>query len=94
MHDRATALKSKLLSNTQSHALRTALFANQGDEQYQLMQKRFPNIAKKFDEDSGSLFYETSDGTFATSFLDALDAMEFLENKQCEPSNQEDGETT
>lgn len=98
LRDRVTALNHKILSNTQSHALRTALLNGQGDAQYQLILQRFPKnknykIDDYFSEDQQSLFHKTSDGTFATSFLDALDAMEFFK-PTAKSENKEDGETT
>lgn len=82
LRDRADALKNKQITSSQSHAIRTALFANQGDEQYKLIQQRFPNLEKTFEESEKSLFYQNNEGNWATSFLDALDAMEFLEVKR------------
>jgi hypothetical protein len=82
LRDRAEALKNKQITSSQSHAIRTALFAKQGDEQYQLIQQRFPNLEKTFEESEKSLFYQNSEGNWATSFLDALDAMDFLETEQ------------
>ncbi|MDR9405411.1 MAG: hypothetical protein RI580_18480, partial [Halothece sp. Uz-M2-17] len=82
LRDRAEALKNKQITSSQSHAIRTALFANQGDEQYKLIQQRFPNLEKTFEESEKSLFYQNSEGNWATSFLDALDAMDFLKTEQ------------
>lgn len=78
LRDRAFALKNKDITNSQSHAIRTALFAKQGDAQYKLIQQRFPDIKKTFEESEQSLFYQNNEGNWATSFLDALDAMDFL----------------
>ncbi|MFP4692353.1 MAG: hypothetical protein ACLFM2_00675, partial [Halothece sp.] len=82
LRDRAEALKNEEITNSQSHTIRTALFANQGDAQYKLIQQRFPDIKKTFEESEESLFYQNNEGISATSFLDALDAMDFLKTEK------------
>jgi hypothetical protein len=83
------------ISSSQSHALRTALFVGkeEADAQYALIQQRYP--LDDFAESQNSLFYETNRGKdgrtetiYITSFLDALDAQEFLKNEQANPSQQ------
>ncbi|NEQ48345.1 MAG: hypothetical protein F6K00_34360 [Leptolyngbya sp. SIOISBB] len=70
------------VSSSQSHALRTALLIDKksADSQYQLIQQRYD--LKPFKESEDSLFHLTNDGTHETSFLDALDAMEFFKNAE------------
>lgn len=81
------------ISSSQSHAIRTALFIGQeaADAQYALIRSRYhlEDLAERKD----SLFYETtkdnsSETIYITSFLDALDAQEFLKNEQANPSQQ------
>jgi hypothetical protein len=71
------------LPSSQSHALRTALFLGReaANAQYALIQKRY--CLERFAEDNEkkSLFYQSQDKgqiNFHTTFLDALDAQEFL----------------
>ena len=82
LRDRAKALKNKQITSSQSHAIRTALFANQGDAQYKLIQVRFPNLKNTFEESEESIFYQNNEGISVTSFLDALDAMDFLKTEK------------
>lgn len=83
LSDRITALNSDILPSSQSHALRTALFINKeaADSQYQLIQQRY-NL-KPFTEDQKSVFHY-SQNIHSTSFLDALDAMDFLSSTASE----------
>lgn len=83
------------ISSSQSHALRTALFVGkeEADAQYALIRQRYQ--LNDLAESQKSLFYETTrkkDGRtetiYITSFLDALDAQEFLKNEQANPSQQ------
>lgn len=73
------------LSRSQCHVLRAALFLGKeaADAQYALIQQRY-NLAD-FAESERSLFHSIhqDDGDlYVTSFLDALEAMEFLKNAQ------------
>lgn len=81
--DRVQALKAGELPSSQSHAIRTALFISKQatDAQCDLIRQRY--CLSSFTETKESLFHE-SEGTYRTSFLDALDAMKFLENNQTE----------
>ncbi|WP_017660586.1 Cas10/Cmr2 second palm domain-containing protein [Baaleninema simplex] len=83
------------ISSSQSHALRTALFVSkeEADAQYALIRQRYH--FEDFAESQNSLFYETTrekddrtETIYITSFLDALDAQDFLKNKQTHPSQQ------
>jgi len=82
LRDRASALKNQKITTSQSHTIRTALFANLGDEQYRLIQQRFPQIKDIFEESEQSLFYQNNEGVSVTSFLDSLDAMDFLKTER------------
>ena len=77
------------LPSSQSHAIRTALFIEKeaADGQYALIQSRY-NILKEFAEDEAktSLFHQ-EEGTYITSFLDALDAKDFLKNANSDQIN-------
>lgn len=78
------------ISSAQSHALRSALFLGkpEADAAYQLIQQRYDLTGFVEDIDSGSLFHKEPDEEFyTTSFLDALDAMEFLEKAQPKEPN-------
>lgn len=76
------------VSSAQSHAIRTALFLgrDEANAQYQLIRQRYD--LQKFAEsvEKDSLFHTDDEGNYATSFLDALDAMNFLKNSQTESS--------
>lgn len=85
------------LSSSQYHAIRTALFAGKqaADAQYALVKQRY-DLSKFTDPEAPqSFFYSTleSEGetdereVYKTSFLDALEAMEFLKNAQHEISD-------
>ena len=84
--DRVQWLRNKddkdSLPNSQSHAIRTSLFMGQkeADSQYALIQTRY-SILENFTEDNAkkSLFHQ-EEGVNITSFLDALDAKDFLKN--------------
>ncbi|WP_159790762.1 Cas10/Cmr2 second palm domain-containing protein [Sodalinema gerasimenkoae] len=74
--------RSKLPSS-QSHALRTALFRGReaANGQYALIKQRYSLERFAEDDEKKSLFYQSQDKgdiTFHTTFLDALDAQEFL----------------
>ncbi len=77
------------VSGSQSHAIRTSLFLGKGeaDAQYQLIQQRYD--LEKFAESPNSLFYEDDMGIHLTSFLDALDAKNFLKNAQTDLSQEQ-----
>ncbi|MDI9638264.1 hypothetical protein QM565_21310 [Geitlerinema splendidum] len=86
--------ESKPLPSSQAHALRTALFLgkDETESQIQLIQNRYGEF-KKFLEDKPLFREENSKESNEqvktyqiTSFLDALDAMEFLENNQTNQS--------
>jgi hypothetical protein len=74
------------ISSSQSHALRTALFLGKGeaDAQYALIRQRYDLEKFAESDDKTSLFYQNSEQIHVTSFLDALDAKDFLENNQQE----------
>ncbi|ULB47104.1 hypothetical protein H4N54_07140, partial [Limnospira fusiformis KN01] len=85
------------ISSSQSHAIRTALFIgkDEADAQYALIRQRYNLDQFAESEDNKSLFYETTrekdnrtETIYITSFLDALDAQEFLKNEQTHPSEQ------
>jgi len=75
------------LSSSQYHLLRDALFRGKGaaDAQYGLIRQRY-DLAKFAESKHGnSLFHATTEDSkevFVTSFLDALEAMDFLENAE------------
>ncbi len=75
------------LSSGQYHTLRDALFRDKAaaDAQYGLICQRY-DLEKFAESESGdSLFYtkdEPGDEVFVTSFLDALEALDFLKNAQ------------
>jgi len=84
-----------LISSSQSHAIRTALFIgkDEADAQYALIRQRYNLDQFAESEDNKSLFYERKEKQgnrpiYITSFLDALDAQEFLKNQQTHPSEQ------
>lgn len=87
---RIQALNSDILPSSQSHALRTSLFLGKAaaDSQLQLIEQRYDNLNQLIESEgsSASLFHPISDKGYATSFLDALDAMDFLKNSQTEQS--------
>lgn len=78
------------LSSSQYHLLREALFRGRdaADAQYGLIRQRY-DLAKFAESESGdSLFYtvvEAEDEIFVTSFLDALEALDFLKTEQPSP---------
>lgn len=92
--DRVTRLKSDpdgdqdrdggvKLPSSQSHALRTALFLGReaANAQYALIKGRYSLERFAEDDEKKSLFYQSQDKgqiNFHTTFLDALDAQEFL----------------
>lgn len=83
------------ISSSQSHAIRTALFIgkDEADAQYALIRQRYNLDDFAESEDNKSLFYERQDKQgnrpiYISSFLDALDAQEFLKNQQTHPSEQ------
>lgn len=75
------------LSSSQYHLLRDALFRGRGtaDARYGLIRQRY-DLAKFAESEHGnSLFHVTTEDSrevFVTSFLDALEAMDFLENAE------------
>lgn len=78
------------ISSSQSHAIRTVLFLgkDQADSQYQQIKQRYD--VEKFVEsinNDDSLFYQNIEKNYATSFLDALDAKDFLKNHQTEKTD-------
>lgn len=84
-----------LISSSQSHAIRTALFIgkDEADAQYALIRQRYNLDQFAESEDNQSLFYKSQEKQvnrpiYITSFLDALDAQEFLKNQQTHPSEQ------
>ncbi len=92
LSDRVQALKNDQLPSSQSHALRTALFLGKEatDAQYRLIQQRYD--LTPFTESEHSLFHRSQD-IYSTSFLDALDAKDFLKNAQTDPSQEQVEET-
>lgn len=75
-----------VLPTSQVHALRTALFLGkaEADSQLQLIQQRYENLSKFIEsgaKDSTSLFHLADGGNYFTSFLDAIDAMNFLKSR-------------
>ncbi len=88
LSDRVQALKNDQLPSSQSHALRTALFLGKEatDAQYRLIQQRYD--LTPFTESEHSLFHHSQD-IYSTSFLDALDAKDFLKNAQTDPSQEQ-----
>jgi len=88
LSDRVHALKNDQLPSSQSHALRTALFLGKeaADAQYRLIQQRYD--LTPFTESEHSLFHHGQD-IYSTSFLDALDAKDFLKNAQTDPSQEQ-----
>lgn len=87
------------ISSSQSHAIRTALFISkeEADAQYALIRQRYHLDDFAEGEGKDSLFYETTrekdnpketETIYITSFLDALDAKDFLKNQQTNPSEQ------
>lgn len=84
LSDRIKALNDDKLPSSQSHALRTSLFSKDAaDAQYRLIQQRYD--LKPFTESERSVFHQSQD-IHSTSFLDALDARDFLKNDQTEPN--------
>ncbi|MCC5900280.1 MAG: hypothetical protein JJU32_20510 [Phormidium sp. BM_Day4_Bin.17] len=74
---------SAKLPSSQAHALRTALFLGRdaANAQYALIKQRYPLTPFAEDDDKTSLFYQTKEENkirFHTTFLDALDAKDFL----------------
>jgi len=72
------------VSSAQSHAIRTALFLGKAnaDAQYQLIRQRYDleKFAESLEKDS--LFHQNSEDIYVTSFLDALDAKDFLKSAE------------
>lgn len=83
-NDESTSDNLKPVSSSQSHAIRTALFLGKDETkaQYGLIEQRYD--LKKFaeSETKDSLFYQSIAGDYITSFLDALDAKDFLKSAQ------------
>lgn len=85
------------LSSSQYHAIRTALFAGKqaADAQYALVKQRYDLSTFTESEDPSSFFHATLEQrgdahtreVHKTSFLDALEAMEFLKTAQHEASD-------
>ncbi|TVQ22311.1 MAG: hypothetical protein EA367_04235, partial [Leptolyngbya sp. DLM2.Bin15] len=86
------------LSSSQYHLLRDALFRGKdaADAQYRLIRQRY-DLTKFAETEAGdSLFYtamEEGNEIFVTSFLDALEAMDFLKNDQTSPVQSSEGVT-
>lgn len=83
LSNRVEKLNSDLLPSSQSHALRTALFIGKdaADSQYKLIQQRY--TLTPFTESAHSVFHKAEDedeDIYQTSFLDALDAKDFLKS--------------
>ena len=75
------------LSSSQYHRLRNALFRGKdaADAQYSLIRQRYDLAKFAESEDKDSLFHAITDDSgevFVTSFLDALEALDFLKNAQ------------
>ena len=76
------------LSSSQYHFLRDALFRGKdaADAQYSLIRQRYDMAQFAESEGKDSLFHATTDDSgeevFVTSFLDALEALDFLKNAQ------------
>lgn len=92
---------SEILPSSQSHAMRTALFLGQqeAEAQYKLIQSRYPKLKEFLDkEHKASLFREEKakdkeekiQSYQVSSFLDALDAMNFLESAEYEQNQTEE----
>jgi len=88
LSDRAKALSDDALPMGQGNTLRTALFLGKeaADAEYRLIQQRYRRL-KTFEESEGSLFHQYQD-LYSTSFLDALDVKDFLENHQTKNAQQ------
>ena len=74
-----------LLSNSQKHALRAAMFLEgeakaATDAQYALIQQRYD--LSLFAESKQSLFHQNTEGIETTTFLDALEVVDFFKNAQ------------
>jgi hypothetical protein len=87
-----------LLSSSQYHLLREALFRGKeaADAQYELICHRYDLAEFSESEDRNSLFHIATDGSdrvFVTSFLDALEAMDFLENANTNSAELSEGVT-
>jgi hypothetical protein len=83
------------ISSAQSHAIRTALFLGKAsaDAQYQLIRQRYD--LEKFAEspEKSSLFYQSAEeDIYVTSFLDALDAKDFLKSAESDKSETSQGD--
>lgn len=81
------------LSSSQHHALRTALFIGKdaADSQYKLIQQRY--TLTPFTESEDSVFHKAEDeGIYQTSFLDALDAKDFLRSDLSEQNKDQSEE--
>ncbi|WP_017306834.1 Cas10/Cmr2 second palm domain-containing protein [Spirulina subsalsa] len=83
LSERIKAFKSDILPRNQSHALRNALFIGKkvADSEVKLIEQRYNLTPFIEDKDSKSLFHY-SEGIYSTSFLDALEAQNFLELDQ------------
>ncbi len=84
------------LSSSQYHLLRDALFRGKeaADSQYRLIRHRYDLAKFAESEDGDSLFRATTDDSgegFVTSFLDALEAMDFLKNAETNPVQSPEG---
>ncbi|NMF84119.1 hypothetical protein [Nodosilinea sp. P-1105] len=84
------------LSSSQYHLLREALFRGKdaADAQYGLIRQRYDLAKFAESEARDSLFHATTDDSgevFVTSFLDALEAMDFLKNDKTDPVQQPEG---
>lgn len=78
------------MSSSQYHLLRDALFRGKdaADAQYGLIHQRYDLAKFAESENRGSLFHTTTDDSgevFVTSFLDALEALDFLKNAKINP---------
>lgn len=94
LRDRIHAFNNDKLSSSQSHALRTALFINKeaASSQYKLIQQRYDleTFTESKTESDKSVFHH-SEGIYSTSFLDALDAKDFLKNARSSKLETETG---
>ncbi len=96
LSDRIAAMTKKddetgdrLLPSSQMHELRSGLFFGQAfsDGQFRLIQKRYENQnINALEESSSSLFSQDPDSQiYCTSFLDALESLEFFETAGATP---------
>ncbi|WP_171971727.1 Cas10/Cmr2 second palm domain-containing protein [[Limnothrix rosea] IAM M-220] len=72
------------LARSQCGELRSALHINKkvADAKYQLIRQRYHTQIFEEDQTQKSLFHQDSDHHYSTSFLDALDARDFLTNAE------------